>query len=762
MLEHVDFIKNVGLFADYSQQPGTDFDELTLIFGENGVGKTTIAAIVDSLRERSSTTITRRRSLPGHAVPTCGITLGGTAYTFDGSDWDDQPAYGTVDVFFPDFVSRNVHTGGDVATEHKRNLCEFVLGRKAVANVEKLADADAEARAALGDIKQVDQKLTLVIKPPDTLKTFKELPEDPEIDARIATAQAALAEAVAAEKVLVRPVPVTASLTQPDKAQLLDLLAMTDDSIAVGAAEAVRAHVDAVLGEGGEGWLDIGTRHIVDERCPYCGQNLAGVELVDHMRQYFGGAYRALVAAVTEGVASARSSLGQGVFEKTKADLRGQLTLAGQWQDQYPLDTAKIEEHLVSADAAWSKGSSQLESVLSTKSGSPLDVISADELDTAFAFFDAAVARFDAVNAMITGCATAAEAHKRALASADKATLAQNVAHLENQKVRYSEPVLALLDEGAAHLKRRKGAEDEKVQLKAAIDAQANAVVGKYEAGINYYLQHFGCDLQIGKVEAAYPGGKASVSYKLTVRGHDVPLGSATDDPCFDSVLSEGDKYSLALAFFLARLKDVPDLSGRMIVLDDPVNSLGGSRRRLVEGVIRDLRERGAQVVVLTHDERLAAMLWRDSGRRGPMKKIAPLQVQRTTAGSRLVPWDAEKATRSDYVDHYLSLSGFLDGDVDHDVAARCIRPYVEQRLRHLYPGPPLETRDSLGDMIRKIRESNAGDRLHELQPKLQELDALNTASLPAAHATDDVPGMPSLSPDEVRIYAAKALDLLP
>ena len=138
------------------------------------------------------------------------------------------------------------------------------------------------------------------------------------------------------------------------------------------------------------------------------------------------------------------------------------------------------------------------------------------------------------------------------------------------------------------------------------------------------------------------------------------------------------------------------------------------------------------------------------------MKKIATLQVQRTTAGSRLVCWDAEKATRSEYVKHYLSLSGFLEGDVDHAVAAGCIRPYVEQRLRHLYPGPPAETRDTLGDMIRRIRESKAGDRLHDLQTKLPELEVINGASLPAAHATDDVAGMPPLTADEVRILPGR------
>jgi wobble nucleotide-excising tRNase len=221
--------------------------------------------------------------------------------------------------------------------------------------------------------------------------------------------------------------------------------------------------------------------------------------------------------------------------------------------------------------------------------------------------------------------------------------------------------------------------------------------------------------------------------------------------------LSDGDKYTLALSFFLARFKDHTTLTGRTVVFDDPVNSLGISRRTLIEGAIRDLRKRGAQVVVLTHDERLAAMMWRDN----QLKNIASLQVERTRTGSRLKPWDVEHATQSEYVEHYLSLVNYLDNGGDHKAPAGRIRPYVEQRLRHLYPGPPFETRDTLGQMMGKIRTSASDSRIAPLKIKLPELEAINGAALPSHHATDDVPGMPPLTPDGVRLFAQKALDVL-
>ncbi len=61
-------------------------------------------------------------------------------------------------------------------------------------------------------------------------------------------------------------------------------------------------------------------------------------------------------------------------------------------------------------------------------------------------------------------------------------------------------------------------------------------------------------------------------SYVPQLRGKKVALGEANrlGDPGFHSVLSEGDKRTLALAFS-ARLYVTPDAPvGKSVVLDDP------------------------------------------------------------------------------------------------------------------------------------------------------------------------------------------------
>ena len=185
MLERFESVNKVGLFEDYSHSPDHDFGEVTIIYGENGVGKSTLAAILDSLRERNAGEIIRRRSLPGNVAPTVAVSLSGKVYTFDGHDWDDQLPYDTLDVFYPGFVTRNIHAATAIDTDHRRNLCELVLGRKAVEKVTRLAQANDEGRAALTEKKAIENKLQLLIKKPDTLEAFLGLPNDENIDEHI-------------------------------------------------------------------------------------------------------------------------------------------------------------------------------------------------------------------------------------------------------------------------------------------------------------------------------------------------------------------------------------------------------------------------------------------------------------------------------------------------------------------------------------------------------------------------------------------------
>ena len=64
------------------------------------------------------------------------------------------------------------------------------------------------------------------------------------------------------------------------------------------AVQNVKNHF-SLIGDQSEEWISDGMNRIIDEsegleRCPFCGQNINAVELIDMYRAYFGEAYIAL------------------------------------------------------------------------------------------------------------------------------------------------------------------------------------------------------------------------------------------------------------------------------------------------------------------------------------------------------------------------------------------------------------------------------------------------------------------------------------
>ncbi len=111
--------------------------------------------------------------------------------------------------------------------------------------------------------------------------------------------------------------------------------------------------------------------------------------------------------------------------------------------------------------------------------------------------------------------------------------------------------------------------------------------------------------------------------------------------PSFDTVLSEGDRNTLALAVFAAMMFERPDRAECVVVLDDPFISLDRNRRGRTCELVQQLHDRTAQVIVLSHDEYfLRDVLECVTSAVGPVQhKLDP-----TGRAGTLLNWDADIA----------------------------------------------------------------------------------------------------------------------
>jgi len=127
MLEHIQLLRNIGLFDSITPAAQLPFARLTLIYAENGRGKTTLSAVLRSLATGNGTLISERHRLGAvHAPHVIVGVAGGATHTFQNNAW--SAALPTLAVFDDSFVSENVCSGIEIAPEHRQNLHELIVG----------------------------------------------------------------------------------------------------------------------------------------------------------------------------------------------------------------------------------------------------------------------------------------------------------------------------------------------------------------------------------------------------------------------------------------------------------------------------------------------------------------------------------------------------------------------------------------------------------------------------------------------------------
>ena len=138
-----------------------------------------------------------------------------------------------------------------------------------------------------------------------------------------------------------------------------------------------------------------------------------------------------------------------------------------------------------------------------------------------------------------------------------------------------------------------------------------------------------------------------------------VPLTTRQDDaPCFKNTLSEGDKSTLAFAFFMAALEKMPELDKQIIVFDDPLSSLDETRREATARLLLALSPNVNQLDVFTHKRDFLYMLC------DKMPDNKTLQVRSDKKnGSQLVVLDVEEDRKSDHARLVESMQRYLVED---------------------------------------------------------------------------------------------------
>jgi wobble nucleotide-excising tRNase len=202
-LKKIVSINNVGRFTKLVATGNVQFNRLTLLYGLNGHGKTTLAGVLRSLATGDRAFIDERATLGGSEPPHVEILLDSGPARFSNGSWSATAP--DLEIFDTTFVNDNVFTGEHVGPEHRKNLYEVVVGAAAVAVVKDIDRLDTEARQVAREINDGEAALHKVIQAPFSLEDFLRLVPIPDISTKISECTTRLSATRKQREILSRP-----------------------------------------------------------------------------------------------------------------------------------------------------------------------------------------------------------------------------------------------------------------------------------------------------------------------------------------------------------------------------------------------------------------------------------------------------------------------------------------------------------------------------------------------------------------------------
>ncbi len=761
MIHRIVSIKNVGKFVDCRVPGNVAFGQTTLVYAENAQGKTMLAAVLRSLSTGESSYIQERRTIGGQGDQEVNILLAdhSTAQFKDGR-WNRKLP--NIELFDETFVNENVYVGDRVEPKQRQNLHGFAIGEEAVSLKKEIEELTSNITELTNRINSKTSEIETYIGHTMNADDFYNLESIADLDKQIKAAVARTKEIQEADSIAEKSVLSPLSLPQLSWKEVVDLLAKELKDVSPDAQQRLRDHIARHMQQPearGEAWIEEGMQYIKDDQCPFCGQDIRELQLLQAYRDYFSEAYTDLKEEIQRKRQAAQEALSlEKIAVLQKAILTNE-SLQEYWQQR--IETEFPQMSFDAIDAVRKDLNQLITERIEQKAAAPLHKIApGDKLKHAMKSYNIHTRRkIKAYNESVKKVNELITELKDQVKTADISTAKGELQRLKLTKQRYSDEGRQLCKHYRTLQEQKEGLDTKKKEDQIKSNQHTENILPQYEKKINNYLKNFGADFEIVKINENFLGNSPSLSYCISINGEPVDLAQDKDGepaPCFKNTLSSGDKSTLAFAFFLARLDLDRNIEEKVVVFDDPISSLDDFRINCSNNAIVHISEQAEQAIVLSHDWRFLKPIWQKV-RVHDRSRVKTLRLRRENSDSAICEWDIVYETQSEYAKNYCILAEYTKKEQgDLNTVAKLIRLVLEDYLRCKAPLAFTEN-DLLGTMIAKIRTSKEGDESNRLKPLLPELDEINEYSREFHHAGGSSPAKDT----ELKTYVKRTLDLI-
>ena len=762
-LREVKYVQNIGRFENGQSVADATFGLCTLVFGENGWGKSTLADLLRSLTTNNPDIVIGRKTLAGGPEQQAILQFGDQRAVFKDGAWTGiRPRIAVYDSVF---VNENVFSGDVVTNEHLKNQYGMVVGEEGVRRVRRIVDLDNANRENNSQSRVVEAELDGIVRavgPEGMTRTeFLALLAIADVDAKIEAKEQEVRRVSRAKELKgaaepkVFPVPT-------ETEELRKCLHGTIEGIAEAAARAVRVHIakHEEKGSGGaithESWLESGAAFVDEDECAFCGQPLHDRTLAHSYAEFFSDAYKALAAEVK----ARRDTFGRydkGEYRSRAEEIAGQNeTLYAYWKGAGQIKAPELEG-VEAAIEGMETAARLLDSVFVEKQGNLTEPATGGNVEAAITAWDEGRKEIVRLNGVIEAHVAKIKALKVSIDEAELPQFQKELKTLQAAKRRHVGETAAIIRRLEGHEATKRRIAKEKAEKKKELNEHGRAITETLGKTINAYLGRLNAGFKIDYRQPNYQGKEPAASYQILI--NDVPVSPRSTrenltEASFRNTLSAGDKSTLALALFLAKFNADPALGETVVVLDDPFTSLDNFRRQFTAIEIRKLCGRAAQTVVLCHDKNFLRLLWEKIDQ----STIKCVAIQTGAPGmTTIAPYDIESETRPRHITERMKIEEFIEGEPHEAGYIRTrLRTVCEDFYRRGDPGLFHEAA-SLDEIIRLL-EGAPED--HPYKGVIEDLRDINEYSRGEHHAeVEDDPSGDS-SDEELKGFCRRVLDL--
>lgn len=705
MLKRIQELRNIGRFQN-CRAGGVEFGRLTIIYGRNTYGKSTVGDIFASLSTGDTSLITGRSTIPADGEAQRIFlsfqypnTAGESGIQFERGTWSHTipPALG-VKTFDDGFLHKNLFAARAVTRATKENFSAYILGEQGVQQAKIIAEKKRErqqltrdqntlVRDAFGNIDDIPAFVSLE---PTGTKTEKE---------------AALQDLRTEYAALTKQLTDVDEIQGRSEGEELNWSASFSQSMEIingtlllgleGTHKAAKAlvteHIENHFREshGAARWIREGLNQTQTDACQFCGQLLSddAKALMDVYRQAFDAEFDRHENMVKARLHDSLNALSRRTTDSIRAALgQNAAALAGfpelienvsfsEARDHLRTTGAEIESSLTQWDERYDPAVETVRAACELKKQAPQTPLPAIDMQAVIGLEVALGEKVDRYNEALRMCiarirefkqssnATAIQERLNAVTAAERQTaLSLARINLNNQCTRHREITaqMARLDEEIPILE---------TQLR---DDQSDYLQRFFDS-LNTWFRKFGSrEFTLERAEVSR-GHTPIYFLRVKYRGVDI------NERDLERVFSESDRRALALAVYWTQLQELPgpEKARQIVVLDDPLTSFDDGRVTAVHSELVAALDGVRQIIVLSHyAHEIRCFLEKYNNLEG----LRLLSLETRPDGAHLVSSEPAEFIRSEHEKARQDLTGFADGNLN-ECEFGTLRVFFEQEL---------------------------------------------------------------------------------